>query len=244
MSCQEYEVLIGDAVDDAIDDGSRQRLDAHLAVCAACRQMAEDFRVIRSSALDLERPVPSPQVWTRIAANLDTRRVIGSDPMRRRVSWGLTLQWPQLAAAATVIVFAAGIGWMAWRDLSPAADPGVIAVGVTDRDPQPVDVELKLAEDQYVSAITGLETIANTSSTELDPETAGVLQANLTVIDQAIGESRAALQEEPASELAQESLLEALRNKVALLQDAVALINEMRKGNQDGAARIVSGLNQ
>jgi hypothetical protein len=236
MSCQEYEILIGDAVDDAIDDGSRQRLQAHLAVCAACRQMAEDFRVIRGSALDLERPVPSPQVWTRIAAAVDgtPRRLFGA---------GMPL-WPQLAAAAAVIVFAAGIGWMAWRDLSPAAAPGVIAGGVTDRDPQPVDVELKLAEDQYVSAITGLETIANTSSTELDPETAGVLQANLTVIDQAIGESRAALQEEPASELAQESLFEALRNKMALLQDAVALINEMRKGNQDGAARIVSGLNQ
>lgn len=240
MSCQEYEVLIGDAVDGTMDEESRQRLDAHLAVCAACRQMAEDFRVIRGSSLSLERPVPSPQVWTRIAAAVE-----GSRPPRRFFGLGMPA-WPQLAAAAVAIVLAAGVGWMAWRDLSPVADadPDIVAVDVTEPDPQPVDVELKLAEDQYVSAITGLETIAKTSSTELDPATADVLQANLTVIDQAIGESRAALQEEPASELAQESLFEALRNKVALLQDAVALINEMRKGNQDGAARIVSGLNQ
>jgi hypothetical protein len=71
-----------------------------------------------------------------------------------------------------------------------------------------------------------------------------VLQKNLSVIDQAIGESRAALRTQPASELAQESLFEALRSKVTLLQDTVSLINEMRKGNQEGAARIVSGINQ
>jgi hypothetical protein len=75
-------------------------------------------------------------------------------------------------------------------------------------------------------------------------ETADVLKANMTVLDGAIGESREALKEEPENDVAQESLFEALRNKVALLQDTIALINEMRKGNQEGAARIVSGLNQ
>ena len=44
--------------------------------------------------------------------------------------------------------------------------------------------------------------------------------------------------------MAQESLFEALRNKVSLLQDTVTLINEMRKGNPEGTARVVSGLKQ
>jgi len=44
--------------------------------------------------------------------------------------------------------------------------------------------------------------------------------------------------------MAQESLFDALRSKLELLQDVVSLINEMRKGNPEGAARIVSGLNQ
>ena len=57
-------------------------------------------------------------------------------------------------------------------------------------------------------------------------------------------ESRDALRIQPQSSLAQESLFEALRHKVALLQDTLALINEMRKGNEEGAARIISGLNQ
>ena len=100
------------------------------------------------------------------------------------------------------------------------------------------------AEGEYIQAISGLEAITSTAADTLDPETADVLKANLTVIDQAIGESRAALKTEPESQLAITSLFEALRSKVALLQDMVALINEMRQGNAEGAARIASGLNQ
>jgi hypothetical protein len=38
--------------------------------------------------------------------------------------------------------------------------------------------------------------------------------------------------------------MESFKAKIALLQDTVALINEMRKGNDAGAARAVSGLKQ
>jgi hypothetical protein len=103
---------------------------------------------------------------------------------------------------------------------------------------------MQLAEQQYAEAIAGLEELAAADRDALDGDTADVLQASLTVIDDAIGESRAALETEPESELAQASLFDALRMKVALLQDTVALINEMRKGNQEGAARIVTELNQ
>ncbi|PYR57318.1 MAG: hypothetical protein DMF91_19745 [Acidobacteria bacterium] len=64
------------------------------------------------------------------------------------------------------------------------------------------------------------------------------------MVDQAINECRDALKAEPNSEPAQESLLESFKTKIALLEDTVALINEMRKGNDAGAARIVSGLKQ
>ena len=64
------------------------------------------------------------------------------------------------------------------------------------------------------------------------------------LIDEAISESRAALQSEPQSESAQESLFTALRRKVALLQETLALINEMRTGDQDGAARILSEIDR
>ena len=107
---------------------------------------------------------------------------------------------------------------------------------------QAVEAELRAAEEHYTKAITGLEQITKTEQGALDPGTAATLQKNLAVIDQAISESRAALRTQPASEPAQESLVENFKAKIALLQDTVALINEMRKGNDAGAARIVSGL--
>jgi hypothetical protein len=107
-----------------------------------------------------------------------------------------------------------------------------------------IETELRQAEAHYENAIKGLEAIATTEQSELDPRTAATLQKNLAVIDQAISESRAAVRLEPASEPAQQSLIEGFKTKIGLLQDTVALINEMRKGNEAGAARIVSGLKQ
>ena len=71
-----------------------------------------------------------------------------------------------------------------------------------------------------------------------------MLQKNLQVIDQAIAESRAAFRSEPPSTPARDSLFDALRRKVSLLQDTIALMNEMRKGNAAGAAQLVDGVNK
>jgi CHASE3 domain sensor protein len=83
--------------------------------------------------------------------------------------------------------------------------------------------------------------VAKTDDGAIDPETAAVLEKNLQVIDQAIAESRTALKSEPQSAPARDSLFEALRQKVTLLQSTIALMNEMRKGNSAGAAQLVDG---
>jgi hypothetical protein len=62
------------------------------------------------------------------------------------------------------------------------------------------------------------------------------LAQSLETTDRAIAESRSALQKDPGSAPARESLFEALRRKVGVLQATVTLMNEMRKGNQTGAA--------
>jgi hypothetical protein len=149
---------------------------------------------------------------------------------------------------ATLLLLVSATSWMLWRQIDIPPGPGHRAAApATGSDPeltQSVEMELKLAEEHYQKAIAGLEQITRSESAQLDPQVAAVLRKNLEVIDQAIGESRAALQTQPTNDVAQESLFEALRSKVTLLQDTVVLINEMRKGNQEGAARVVSGLNQ
>jgi anti-sigma factor RsiW len=244
MTCHQHEAAISEYVDgtlqasDQPSDGARlEALETHLATCAQCRAIVEDFHTLRDAARTLQPHVPPAHVWARIAQETGA-------PAPR--SWWALGRWQPIAVAATVMLVLAGT-WIAWRQLGTSAPTVTMAPTQGRPDPalvQDVETELKLAEEHYVRAIAGLEAIAKAERSELDPQTAEVLQANLTVIDAAIGESRAAVQTEPASDVARNSLFEALRRKVTLLQDTIALINEMRKGNQEGAARIMSGLNQ
>src|SRR5688500_12645391 len=54
MNCQDYEAQIGDYVDGTLDESQRPALDAHLASCASCRALVDDFTVIRAASLNLE----------------------------------------------------------------------------------------------------------------------------------------------------------------------------------------------
>jgi hypothetical protein len=160
----------------------------------------------------------------------------------------MTPSWSWLAVAAALLL-ATFIGFKV-VDLhrqtgSSAPAASSVAAPANAPSAQSVEAELLQAEQHYQKAIAGLEQIANAEKGALDPQTASTLEKNLTVIDQAISESRAALRAQPASEPAQVSLLESFKSKISLLQDTVALINEMRKGNTDaGAARVISGLKQ
>jgi CHASE3 domain sensor protein len=70
----------------------------------------------------------------------------------------------------------------------------------------------------------------------MDPAVSAALQTNLTAIDRAIAESRTALIDQPQSASARASLTDALRQKVDVLQTTVALVNDLRRENEDDAA--------
>ncbi len=244
MMCQEYDQL-GDYVDGALDAAGRASLEAHLATCEGCRALVADFQAIRRAARDLEPLVPPPSAWTAIAAGFERQ----SRPWWRPGGSGTGFRtvWQPAAAVVMAVALTTSLTWLGGRLAPLAAAPPTLArasAGAGASLPALADADLDGAATDYTLAIAGLEQIARDERDALDPDTADVLQVNLTAIDTAIGESRAALQTQPENDLAIASLFEALGRKLALLQDAVTLINEMRKGNPEGAARIVSGLNQ
>jgi hypothetical protein len=240
MSCQEYEAQIGDYVDGAMDEADLAAFESHLTSCASCRAVVADFSVIRAASLSLEPQVPPPHVWQKLSAAIE------AEP-KPFFGVGGAQWWRAFAPAAAMAVLVAGLSWTAAQlavlPRSTTAAQLTLAPA-TPAEPVSILAEYQLAERNLTNTIEGLERITANDPDALDMETADVLKANLTLLDGAIGESREALQQEPENDVAQESLFEALRNKVALLQDTIALINEMRKGDQEGAARIVSGLNQ
>jgi hypothetical protein len=78
-------------------------------------------------------------------------------------------------------------------------------------------------ETVYGREIARLRRIIDQRRALLDTATIGVIERNLTIIDQAIRESRAALTRDPASALLNEQLNNALEQKVELLRAAALL---------------------
>lgn len=232
MKCHDCQPLLSAYVDEWLRSDERAAVDAHLRTCAECRALSGDLASIRGAANSLEPLVPPARVWHQLSAATEKRSHWGSF----RVGW---FGWRELTAVAMTAVIAAGL-WRVGALLQPAGPTSTVPVAdvtlVADPESDP--------EAHYTVAIARLEEVTRADRDVLDQETAGVMNAGLMVIDDAITESRAALQAEPQSESAQESLFAALRRKVAVLQEMLALINEMRKGNQEGAARILSEINR
>jgi len=233
MTCQEYDAHIDDFVDEVLSDARRAECEAHVSTCTHCRALTADLRTVRMATRNLEPQVPSPQVWYRIAAAIE------AEPRGIVSAW--FGGWQQaIGGVVAIVLIVSSLSWVGGH-LAPAGRNRPASPISDASEAPPLDAaEFTLVEQQYTSAIAGLEDITMKERAGLDADTDAVLQANLTVIDSAIGESRAALDQEPESTIAQESLVEALRNKVVLLQDTVALINATRPGNTDTN----TGLNQ
>jgi hypothetical protein len=230
MNCRDCQPLLSAYVDESVSPDERVAVERHLRSCAQCRALAEDFIAIRAAAGSLEPLVPPARVWHELSA------AVAAQPRHSQSGW---FNWRPLTAAAMSVLIVAAL-WRVGTLLQPSgSDPTARTVaefqpGDADSDP----------EANFTVAIAQLEEVTLADRDVLDQETAGAMNAGMTVIDDAIVESRAALRSEPQSESARESLFAALRRKIALLQEMVALINEMRKGDQEGAARILSEINR
>jgi predicted anti-sigma-YlaC factor YlaD len=90
MTCQECELALG------LD----QNVDEHLAVCASCRELAEELRA-NAMAFESFADDPLPTVRYRVMAQIRSR-----SSARRVMRWG----WALAAAAMLVVMFAVSRG--------------------------------------------------------------------------------------------------------------------------------------
>ena len=247
MYCNQYADAIQELADGTLGPVRRAELQTHLDHCDACRALAADLRKIRDAAASLDQLAPPDRVWLQVAGRLRQEGRVTETRGSHRNRMAL------FALAAALVLTVGGSLWLLYpmrnADSRTAAVPTDPAAQ-TPADPaggnsagtdavQGVADEFAKAEQHLQAGIAKLEAAAKGNQTAIDPGTAATLQKNLVIIDQAIAESRAALKSEPQSAPARDSLFEALRRKVLLLQDTVALMNEMRKGNSAGATQII-----
>lgn len=227
-TCTEIRPWLSEYADGTLPPAARADVAGHLAHCAECRDAARDFERIRDAARALGPMTPPPLVWQNIAASL---------PGARRQA---RAQWMGLAAAMVLVTAGA---YTVARATAPPTAMSANATGNAATAPtvETVEQELAAAAKHYETAIAQLEAVAKQNEGTLPPETAAKLQTSLTQIDKYIAESRAALANEPQNEPARDSLFDALRRKVSVLQDTVALVGAMQRGDQEAAAKIIGG---
>ncbi|HXE81592.1 MAG TPA: zf-HC2 domain-containing protein [Vicinamibacterales bacterium] len=225
MSCERYLDTINAYVDGTLDVVERREIEDHLAACPSCAALATDLARVKQLALSLERRTPPPGLWDRIERA--TREI---DVPRGRRDGYVRMA---LAAAAVLVAAVAAAFFLTREGAGPepptvaGLEPGMAPVEVA----RTVEAELRLAEQHYENAIAGLEQLARDRQL-LDPEVAATLQKNLQLIDAAIAESRSALRAQPGSHPAQQSLFDAFRTKIALLEDTIYLLSEIRRNSQ------------
>jgi anti-sigma factor RsiW len=126
FNCEDKELLVAYLYDEA-EPADRERVDAHLAECASCREEVEGLRGVRTTLAD----------WAPSTRALGFRLVqtdAAQEP-RRRAWWPLPA-WAQAAAAVLVVGVAAGLANLditvgsdgvtlrtGWQRLPPGAQP-------------------------------------------------------------------------------------------------------------------------
>ena len=252
MKCQDVQRALDAQLVGTLGREEARALDAHMATCPECQALVADARRLQAELRLIGTEGPAPRSWDRISDRLE------ADPEFQRAGAAAVqadrrtprFDWRWIALAATLLIVVAGSLLVLRRSLNTVT-PSTVAVapaGSTDAGTgdlvTSIESELDLAAKHYENAIAGLERVASESDSPIDPAVMATVKENLEIIDQAIDDSRQALRTDPQSQIAQESLFDAFRRKVALLQDTISLMNEMRKGNPARATAIASGLNK
>ena len=152
LDCDGVADALADYLEDDAPDGIRLAVDAHAASCVSCRQLLADLGTLRAGAAALPMLTPSRDLWSGIAARIDTP-VIPMDAPRVMLDTQRRRTWLRPAAAAAALVIAtAGITYVTTRaSLSgapiqqaasspvsaPATMPAVVSTATTPPQAEP-----------------------------------------------------------------------------------------------------------
>lgn len=207
---------LSDYLDGEISQQERGELEAHLAECPECARALEELRTVVIAAGQLPELPPERDLWPEIEAGLAPRGEAEADvvPLRRHRRVVFTV--PQLIAAAIALVlFSASAVWMVVGGTGPVGSDAVISGVETPA--------VTVAFSEFERTIAELEQEYLSRRADLDPATIQVVERNLAIIDQAIGEAREALATDPSSGFVSGHLANAMRQKMELLRQAALI---------------------
>jgi len=207
MNCEDREAIINDYVDGLLDEAERRALEDHLPECDRCARVLGETRALLAEAGALPRDVlPERDLWPGVERKI-------AAPSRTGFRW----QVPAFAAAAALVLMAATalVTWQVARRPGSEA-PAVAAASVSDRG-------LREAERDFNEATMKLLEVLRSDRARVRPETLQLVEANLEIINEAIAETRTALEKDPANTGLGRVLMAMYQKKSELLRNAARL---------------------
>ncbi len=239
------QALLDEYIDGGLAAEESGEVERHLASCAECAAEVESLLTLRARTRDLPREIaPGRDLWPEIQGRIQAaprkvetpERLAGAadgviDLAARR---GRAIRWNGALgrAAAVIALIALSSGVTAYLLRGRGAAP--VAVSPTATQPQ-AGGNVRLAADRrdlatfragaggFEGAVEALRTTFESQRDRLSPETVRIIEQNLAIIDRAIAESRAALEKDPNDPDLPLLLSGVYRQKLELLQQAVAL---------------------
>ena len=212
MRTEDTAQYLNDYLDDALEASARQELEAALAVSEPLRRELSQLRELCDATGRLPRSIePRGDLWPEIAHRIDAGRLVSgrfqatpdpAAPWKSAESGGaIWQQWRRLAVAAVLLVtISSGITAYLLRQSVPSPGPQDSGLGSASANISTVARdEFHSAEREYLRVTEQLVAALEARREELSPETLRLVQANLVLIDQAIQETRTALELDPSN---------------------------------------------
>ena len=241
MNCEKYQALVSDYLDGALTKEECARLNAHFAKCPPCMNVRRELEVIIGFCRDHRGEYiapPNPQaMWLRIRNTVEAEfdqhalRTAAEERGASHVNWwtrAMNRSWelslPQLTAAVVVIVaFVALATIFSVQQLGGGGAPQSAEVnfqrnitnGVTTDPGMMIDGRTR----QQQLAIEYWNQRVAERKARWNPQMREAFDRNMSVIDQAVNESRESLMKNPHDEISEEMLNDALNNKMELLKE-------------------------
>ena len=218
MKCEEIRAMLDEYVDGDLTEAEFQEVELHMGGCPQCGQEERQLRAFIAEAAALPEEIqPAADLWPDVAA-----RLRGPEGMRLVPPSGLA-RWigpMSVAAAAAVVIALSAALWT--RGNAPGA-----ASFVPQGSIQPVAIGassvLRDSERDSARATADLMAAIEGQKETLAPETRAVLDANLTTIDDALAQVRAALRKDPGNSQLAHLLTSTHQKKVDTLERVVRL---------------------
>jgi anti-sigma factor RsiW len=219
MTCHELDDRLDEWIDGELPAAAATEVETHLASCPLCQARERRLRQLLAHAAALPRSVaPEHDLWPGVARRVERERSWS----RASAGWSPLV----LAAAATVAIGLAAVFWSGPAPARvrtvriPTPTPAARLASGTSGLSDPV---LAAAERDYEAAANALLEALQQRRARLQPEDLAAVEANLDVIDRALGEVRQALAQSPENPDLGRMLVATHRKKVEVLSRVVKL---------------------